>query len=43
MPKETVFLDEKHNIVKPDKAVFIVVTEYDKDGRVISEKWARKK
>jgi len=43
MVKKTVYLDEQHNEVKPEKAVFIIVTEYDKDGRVTSEKWGKPK
>ena len=41
MPTETVFLDEDHNFVQPEKARYFVRTETDVEGRVIDEVWVR--
>ena len=33
------YLDDDHNIVEPDKATQVVISEYDENGMLIRETW----
>jgi len=39
MKEERVFLDKDGNIVKPEKAEWLVVHTYDDKGKLVEEKW----
>lgn len=43
MTTQTFLLDEENNFATPDTAVWIVVTETDATGKLVSEKWYRAK
>ena len=42
MRKETTFLDEKRNVVKPKDAIMVVIRTYDDQGNLIKEEWGVK-
>lgn len=39
MTETKLFLDDKHNVVPPEKATWLVVMDYDKEDKLRGEKW----
>jgi len=43
MKEKGIYLDDEHNIVPKEKAKWLVVHIYNKEGKLVEEKWVNLK